>query len=243
MTPAKNRDVTENPQKVFWGFLCTITHSIYHMNFSSAWIDISLIGVMILSLIALLEPITTLSFYAKLHPDATSRDFRRDGQRIALVIAIAMIVTFFLGKYLLLFFGLKTEYFKMAGAIVLFFIAFSMVRGEETDDTKITKVEWDHLIHEYLNKWLIIPLAFPLTFSAPGMAYVIAMHTHGTLNWIIAIIAASIITGIVVMFGGRFIKKIGEAGTHLIIRILGLFLMSVALQNFGETLIEIIQKQ
>jgi small neutral amino acid transporter SnatA (MarC family) len=205
-------------------------------------INIALIGAMLLSLIALLEPLTTLSFYAKLHPDATQKDFKKDWQRIGLVIFIGMLATFFLGQYLLAFFGLKTEYFRIAGAVILFFIAFSMVQWQETDATKINTVEWDHLIHEYLNKGLIIPLAFPLTFSAPGIAYVISMHSYGLINGIIAITLASLITAIVVMFGGKAIKKLWEAGTHLIIRILGLFLMGVAIQTFGEMIFLLIKQ-
>ncbi len=205
-------------------------------------LNLPLIGIMILSLIALLEPLTTLSFYAKLHPDASIREFRRDGARIGLVIFIGMMVTFFLGQYLLAFFWLKTEYFRIAGAIILFFIAFSMVQWQEIDATKINPVEWDHLIHEYLNKWLIIPLSFPLTFSAPGIAYVISMHSYGTLNWLIAITLASTITALVVMFGGKLIKKLWEAGTHLIIRILGLFLMGVAIQTLGEMIFLLIRQ-
>ena len=197
---------------------------------------------MILSLIALLEPLTTLSFYARLHPNATAKEYRKDGARLGLVLLIAMLGTFFLGQYMLAFFWLKTEYFRIAGAIILFFIAFSMVQWEEADGTKINKVEWDHLIHEYLNKWLIVPLAFPLTFSAPGMAYVIAMHGNGNINGIIAILIASIITAIVVMFGWKVIKKLWEAGTHLIIRILGLFLMWVAIQTFWEMVFLLIKQ-
>lgn len=155
---------------------------------------------MFLSLIALLEPLTTLSFYAKLHPNAHQKEYRKDGMRLGLVLLIAMLSTFVFGQYLLAFFGLKTEYFRIAGAIILFFIAFSMVQGEEADTTKINKVEGDHLIHEYLNKGLIIPLAFPLTFSAPGMAYVISMHGNGVMNGIIAIVSAALVTALIVMF-------------------------------------------
>jgi small neutral amino acid transporter SnatA (MarC family) len=71
------------------------------MNFSP---DFTIIGVMFLSLIALLEPLTTLSFYAKLNPKASTKDFRRDGARIGVVICIGMITTFFLGQYILAFF-------------------------------------------------------------------------------------------------------------------------------------------
>lgn len=91
-------------------------------------INLALIGTMLLALIALLEPLTTLSFYAKLHPDATQKDFKKDGRRIGFVIFIGMLTTFFLGQYLLAFFGLQTEYFRIAGAVILFFIAFSMVQ-------------------------------------------------------------------------------------------------------------------
>jgi small neutral amino acid transporter SnatA (MarC family) len=205
-------------------------------------VNVTLIGTMLLALIALLEPLTTLSFYAKLHPNASEKDYRKDGKRIGLVIFIGMIVTFFLGQYLLAFFGLRTEYFRIAGAIILFFIAFSMVQGQEIDATKINTVEWDHLIHEYLNKWLIIPLSFPLTFSAPGIAYVISMHSYGILNGVIAITLASVITALIVMFWGKLIKKLGEAGTHLIIRILGLFLMGVAIQTLWEMIFLLIKQ-
>lgn len=205
-------------------------------------LNLTLIWTMFLSLIALLEPLTTLSFYAKLHPTASQKEYKKDGMRLGLVLLIAMLGTFVIGQYLLAFFGLKTEYFRIAWAIILFFIAFSMVQGEEADSTKINKVEGDHLIHEYLNKWLIIPLAFPLTFSAPGMAYVISMHGNGTLNGIIAILTAAIATALTVMFWGNLIKKLWEAGTHLIIRILGLFLMGVAIQTFGEMIFVLIDQ-
>lgn len=104
-------------------------------------LNLALISAMFLALIALLEPLTTLSFYAKLHPDANSHEYRKDGKRIGIVLLIGMLSTFFIGQYLLAFFGLRTEYFRIAGAIILFFIAFSMVQGEEADGTKINKVE------------------------------------------------------------------------------------------------------
>ena len=77
-------------------------------------INPQLIGIMLLALIALLEPLTTLSFYTRLHPHAHPREYRKDGMRIGLVLFIAMLTTFLLGKYLLAFFGLQTEYFRIA---------------------------------------------------------------------------------------------------------------------------------
>jgi small neutral amino acid transporter SnatA (MarC family) len=44
------------------------------------------------------------------------------------------------------------------------------------------------------------------------------------------------------MFWGNLIKKLWEAGTHLIIRILGLFLMWVAIQTFGEMIFLLIEQ-
>jgi small neutral amino acid transporter SnatA (MarC family) len=80
----------------------------------SLTIDTAIIGIMLLSLIALLEPLTTLSFYSKLHPSASQREYRKDGMRLGLVLLIAMLGTFFLGQYMLAFFGLRTEYFRIA---------------------------------------------------------------------------------------------------------------------------------
>ena len=40
------------------------------------------------------------------------------------------------------------------------------------------------------------------------MAYVIAMHGNGIVNGVIAILVAALITALVVMFGGKAIKKL-----------------------------------
>ena len=40
------------------------------------------------------------------------------------------------------------------------------------------------------------------------MAYVIAMHGNGVLNGVIAIVSAALITALVVMFGGKLIRKL-----------------------------------
>jgi small neutral amino acid transporter SnatA (MarC family) len=73
------------------------------------------------------------------------------------------------------------------------------------------------------------------------MAYVISMHGNGIANSLVSITLASIITGLIVMFGGRILRKLGEVGTHLIIRILGLFLMAVAIQTLGEMIFALIK--
>ena len=41
-------------------------------------LNLAVVGAMLLALIALLEPLTTLSFYAKLHPDATEKEYKKD---------------------------------------------------------------------------------------------------------------------------------------------------------------------
>jgi hypothetical protein len=63
--------------------------------YMQSFINISLIGTMFISLIALLEPLTTLSFYAKLHPNATKKEYIRDGKRLGIVIWIGMLIAFF----------------------------------------------------------------------------------------------------------------------------------------------------
>lgn len=73
------------------------------------------------------------------------------------------------------------------------------------------------------------------------MAYVISMHANGIANSLVSITLASVITGLIVMFGGRILARLGEVGTHLIIRILGLFLMGVAIQTLGEMIFTLIR--
>lgn len=203
-------------------------------------IDTILIRSLVLALVSLMEPITTISFYAKLHPRATSKDYKKDGIRIWLIIFFSLLFFFFTWQYLLSFFWLETEYFRIAWWIVLFFIAFSMVKWEESDDTKITKVEGDRVIHEYMNKWLIIPLVFPLTINTWLISYVVTIHSYGVINGLISIFISSVIVGLIIIFWGGIMKKLWEIWVHLIIRLFGLFLLGVSIQTIGENLIKLV---
>lgn len=199
-----------------------------------------LVASTVLALVSLMEPITTISFYAKLHPEATEREYRKDGKRIWFIVFLSLLFFFFVWQYLLSFFWLQIEYFRIAWGLVLFFIAFSMVKWEESDDTKITKVEGDRAIHEYMNKWLIIPLVFPLTVNTWLISYIVSIHSTWIANWLVSITIASIIVALVIMFGGKIMTRLWEMWVHLIIRLFGLFLLWVAIQTIWENIFKLI---
>lgn len=202
--------------------------------------DTAIIWATILALVSLMEPITTISFYAKLHPNATEKDYLKDWARIWLLVLISLLFFFFAWQYLLSFFWLKMEYFRIAWWVVLFFIAFSMVKWEESDDTKITKVEGDKIIHEYMNKGLIIPLVFPLTINTWLISYVVAVHSFWLVTGLTAIFASSLIVAFVIMFWWKIMKKLWEMWVHLIIRLFGLFLLWVSIQTIWENVIKLV---
>lgn len=146
------------------------------------------------------------------------------------VLAAAGVLAFFLvaGQLLLEAIGLRLGAFQVAGGIVLFLFALTMIFGEAKPETEIEEAEDEDL------SGAVFPLAIP-SIASPGaiLAVVILTDNHETA---IAEQAATgglllvvlLITLLVLLLAGRIVKLIGRTGASVVSRVMGLILATVA---------------
>lgn len=151
--------------------------------------------------------------------------------KATVVSAIIMIAFLFVGNSILQLFGLDVASFAMAGAIVLFFIAFEMILG-------ITLFKSDP---NTKGVGSIVPLAFPLIAGAGTLTTILSLRAiYQEQSILIGIIINSFIVFAVLKSSTWLEKKIGPSGFAVIRRVFGIILLSIAVKIFKENIIQVI---
>jgi multiple antibiotic resistance protein len=189
---------------------------------------------------AVIDPIGTIPVFIA----ATRNRSAAERRKIALIAAVSAtgILLFFivLGEILLQSVGVPLLVFKIAGGLVLFLFALTMIFGE-------SKPEGELKMMRSISDTAIFPLATP-SIASPGamMAVVLLTDNH---SYSIARQAVTALIMLVVMLvayllmlgAGRISKIIGDGGASIISRVMGLILASIAATNVLEGLKEYFQ--
>jgi multiple antibiotic resistance protein len=140
----------------------------------------------------------------------------------ASVVAFAIFMAFlFIGSPLLGVFGVDVSSFAIAGSFVIFLIAMEMVLGIE-----IFK-------HDAKGGGSIVPIAFPLVAGAGSITTILSIKAeYQTVNIFIALFLNMIIVYFVLRMTSKFEKILGPAGLHILKKVFGIILLSIAIKLF-----------
>lgn len=178
----------------------------------------------------LIDPIGTLPIF--LMATAHMKPEHRSMIAVRAVLVAGVILTLFLfgGRLLLSALGIPLASFQIAGGIVLFLFALTMIFGPpkaEQDKEEIGTLEQARSI-------AIFPLAIPAIASPGAMLGAVLLNSSDVPTMADAAIDLTIIwllLGVTVslLFLARpIIKVIGDAGASVLSRIMGLILAAVA---------------
>ena len=159
-------------------------------------------------------------------------------RRIALraVTTAGVILLFFIvgGQIILEAMSVPLSAFKIAGGIVLFLFALTMVFGESKPEEEISDLE---NLKEKQNAVAVFPLAVP-SVASPGamMAVVLLTDNHRYQIYeqiVVACVLAIILLIQLLLFllSDRIYRIIGLHGASIISRVMGLILASVAVNS------------
>jgi multiple antibiotic resistance protein len=179
---------------------------------------------------AVVDPIGTVPVFIAVtsHFDNAAR------KRIALIASLvaAAVLLFFVvaGELILIALSIPLPAFQIAGGIVLFLFALSMIFGESKPDEEV-KLAHNH--HEAA----VFPLAVP-SIASPGalLAAVLLTENNRFSLWeqiqtVSMMLAVLFVTYLLMLVAGRVNRLIGSSGASVISRVMGLILASVATSN------------
>lgn len=167
-----------------------------------------------------------------------NRDERSQVSLRASVIGFGVLALFAVaGAEILSVFGITLPAFRVAGGLLLFFIAFEMIferrqdRKEKSADVAITR----DMIHNIA----AFPLAIPL-IAGPG-AISATVLLSGSFQWpaarlaLVAIILLCIaLTWLVFVLAERIDRFLGQTGRSILTRLLGVILAALSVQFVAD---------
>ncbi|HSD06710.1 MarC family NAAT transporter [Flavobacterium sp.] len=196
------------------------------------------------ALFSVLNPIGTVPIFVGL----TQNDSKQECSRISLWTSInvflILIISFFIGKYVLSFFGISIDSLRIAGGLIIVSSGFSLLSGQFNKKRGINKkIEHDA---QKRNDIALTPLAIPMLAGPGSISLLIAFYQehHNTNELIIsslAILAIAISIFIILRSAHYLAKILGASGIVAISRIIGFIVVAIGIQYIVSALINIIK--
>jgi multiple antibiotic resistance protein len=186
------------------------------------------------TLLVTIDPPAIAPMFLALTVGMTGAERRQVAIRATIIAALALTFFALVGQKLLTLLGITLPAFRIAGGLLLFWIAFEMVferRSERKNNVAKTAIDLDHI-----RNVAAFPLAIPL-MAGPGAitaTMLLAGQTRGepqlmmALIGIIAFICA--LCWLVFLFAERISQLLGVTGNIVLTRLLGIVLVALAVQ-------------
>lgn len=199
----------------------------------------------LVTLWVVIDPIGTLPVFLAV----TARMSAARARNVAIrgtLMALAVLMFFVIfGQILLAIMEIEMSSFQVAGNIVLFLFALTMIFGESKLEEE-KEEEKQKLVPSSDMERAVFPLAIPSIASPGAMLAAMTLTDNSRVNVIeqaetvaqIAIILAILL--VMLLLAPRIIAIIGNAGASVISRVMGLILASVAVDGLVKALREIV---
>jgi multiple antibiotic resistance protein len=176
---------------------------------------------------AVIDPIGTVPVFIAVTRNEDEQSKRRIAIKAGLISAA--ILTFFLiaGELILDAMDIPLSAFQIAGGIVLFLFALTMIFGDSKPEEEVGMVNQG-------SELAVFPLSVP-SIASPGAMLAAVMLTENARYSImeqgqtmLAMFAVLLIALVLMLLATRIYRIIGDSGASIISRVMGLILASVA---------------
>jgi multiple antibiotic resistance protein len=196
------------------------------------------------ALFSVLNPIGTVPIFVGLTQDYTKKERSKVSLLTALNVFVILIISFFVGQYVLEFFGITIMALRIAGGIIIASSGFSLLNGKFSKNRGIDKkVEEDIQMR---NSIALTPLAMPMLAGPGSISLLIAFYQeHNSTNEIIistlAIMTVAILIFLILRSAHYLAKILGQSGIVAISRIIGFLTIAIGIQYIISSVLSIIR--
>jgi multiple antibiotic resistance protein len=188
----------------------------------------------IVTVFAIVDPIGTLPFFVSLTAGFSDSDRDVILHRSVLVLGGVLALFALVGRFLFQAFGFTLAAFEIAGGILLFMVAYDMLRGEVTK-VRLTAQDREEAIARR-DELSVVPLGIPL-LAGPGAISTVMIYEGDASNSPISILATFVAIAIttvaafvILRYGQPILRALGRVGVMAMTRVLGLLLAAVGVQ-------------
>ncbi len=186
--------------------------------------DLSFLILAISSIVAVMEPFSTIAVYATL---TKKMSFEKKLRAITKSMRLSFVVLAFFaltGHLVFQVFNITVSAFQIAGGILLVVVALQMLYPERSTSLK-----------DGSEDIAVVPLAFPLT-AGPGTITTVILLTSKSQNLFdTSFVFVGIFVGVLASFIGmrysdRLFKYLGDEGLRVVTAIMAIIVLAIAVQ-------------
>ncbi|MEN9336629.1 MAG: hypothetical protein RLZZ500_1616 [Bacteroidota bacterium] len=196
------------------------------------------------ALFSVLNPIGTVPIFVALTQDYTKGERSTVSMWTAINVFLILIISFFVGQYVLTFFGITIPALRIAGGIIIASSGFGLLNGKFSRNKGLDKKAEEEA--QQRDSIALTPLAMPMLAGPGSISLLIAYYQeHHSTNDIIAsclaIVAVALLIFIILRSAHYLAKYLGASGIVAISRIVGFLTIAIGIQYIISAISSIIK--
>jgi len=214
---------------------------------------IELIGLGLVTLLPLANPLTTVALFIGLSGDMTRAERRRQSLLTGVYVFMILVVAYYGGQAVMWIFGISMPGLRIGGGLIVSSIGFSMLFPKAPLDETVEVGEKSAELKRRASKDIaFVPLAMPTTAGPGTIAMVVtiaasAASATGVEPWMLVVvpITVSVLIGVLVWLCLRsadlIMRILGRSGIEAISRLMGFLLVCMGVQFVINGTLEIVR--
>lgn len=196
------------------------------------------------ALFSVMNPLGTVPIFVSLTQDNTKKEINRTSLLASINVLVILFISFFVGKYVLAFFGITLSALKVAGGLVIASSGFALLKGEFTKNRGLNK-ERKKAAHER-ERISLTPLAIPMMAGPGSISLLISLNEEYNQNdqimtTLLAVLIVCIICYLMLRCSQYIVKVLGPNGINSISRIIGFIVIALGIEYLWSGIQEFIK--
>ena len=174
-----------------------------------------------------IDPLGTVPLYLSVTKHLPAKERKRAAMRATIISFFLLAAFLYLGQMILNVMRIELLSFQIAGGIILFLFALSMIFAKENPNDAPPDKGHDVAV---------FPLAMPSIATPGALLSVVVLtdnNTHSLLQQTMTcgvMVLVLVATLVLMLLGDRILTLIGRSGANILSRVMGLILSAVAVQ-------------
>ena len=193
-----------------------------------------------------IDPIGTVPVFIAVTAAMQASERRKTALQATAISAGVLVFFLIFGQLLIDALGIGLKSFQVAGGIILFLFALTMIFGDSKPEMDEKAADPETGVPSPRQNPAVFPLAVPSIASPGAMLAIVLLTDNHRFS-----VAEQAMTGVVMLvvlavayacmlLAGPIIRLIGSAGAAIVSRVMGMILASVAANNVLAAMLDII---
>lgn len=196
------------------------------------------------ALFSVINPLGAVPIFVGLTMSDSKAERSRISVWTAIDVFLILLISFFIGQYVLSFFGISIDALRIAGGLIILNSGFSLLTGKFSKTRGVNKeVENDA---QKRNDIALTPLAIPMLAGPGSMSLLIAMHQDyqsltEQVSACCAMAAVALVIFLVLRSAHYLSRILGASGIVAISRIIGFIVIAIGVQYISSSVVNIMK--